>query len=187
MFLPSVDMNLTMDKVHMKWGDRDTTIREYFRNLREDHRLFDVTLATDDGKQLQAHKAILCAGSHFFSDILLKSNHANILVYLKGISGTQLEYMLDFMYNRESFIPEKDLEQFLDTGKQMQVKGLQLRFGVLENNEHNDQNSIVDEVVANQEGSFDTVEIVPGSVSMDLSEAKVETQNVTKNVLDIQI
>ena len=44
--------------------------------LRNDHRLFDVTLATDDGQHIQAHKLILSAGSSFFSDIFLKSNHA---------------------------------------------------------------------------------------------------------------
>ena len=57
----------------MKWNEFDTNIKEYFKTLREDRRLFDVILVTDDGQHIQAHKIILSAGSHFFSDIFLKS------------------------------------------------------------------------------------------------------------------
>ena len=62
----------------MKWNEFDTNIREYFRIIRGDQRLFDVTLVTDDGQHIQAHKIILSAGSNFFNDIILKSNHSNI-------------------------------------------------------------------------------------------------------------
>ena len=42
------EMN-NVDKWCMKWGEFDTNIREYLRILRDDQRLFDVTLVTDDG------------------------------------------------------------------------------------------------------------------------------------------
>ena len=58
------------DKFCLKWNDFETNIRYYFRTLREHHSLFDVTLVTEDGKHIQAHKIILSAGSHFFNDIL---------------------------------------------------------------------------------------------------------------------
>ena len=48
-----------------------------FTITREEQRLFDVTLATDNGQQIQAHKMILYAGSHVFSDIISQSNHCN--------------------------------------------------------------------------------------------------------------
>ena len=176
-----------MDKVCVKEDDCDTSIREYFRKLREDQRLFDVTLATDDGKQVQAHRAILCAGSNFFSDILLRSNYTNVIVYLKGIISAQLECVLAFLYNGEAFIPQMELEQFLETGKELEVKGL-LRLGVPGDNEHNDQISGIDDMVVNQEGSLNnTHEYAPDSYSLYLSEAKVEIQNETKKDLDIQI
>ena len=147
-----------MDKVCVKEDDCDTSIREYFRKLREDQRLFDVTLATDDGKQIQAHRAILCAGSNFFSDILLRSNYTNVIVYLKGIISAQLECVLAFLYNGEAFIPQMELEQFLETGKELEVKGL-LRLGVPGDNEHNDQISGIDDMVVNQEGSLNNTHV----------------------------
>merc|ERR1719508_521625 len=91
----------------------------------EDKRLFDVTLVTDDGQHIQAHKIILSAGSHFFSDIFMKSNHSNMLVYLKGISSDKLEPVIDFIYNGEVFITQEQLEVFIETGNELLVKGLE--------------------------------------------------------------
>jgi len=112
-----------MDKWCMKWNEFDTNIREYFRIIREDPRLFDVTLVTDDGQHIQAHKIILSAGSHFFSDIFLKSNQTNMLIYLKGINSVQLEHLLDFIYNGEASVGQEELKNFLETGKELQIKG----------------------------------------------------------------
>ena len=114
-----------MDKWCMKWNEFDTNIRDYLRILREDQRLFDVTLVTDDGQHIQAHKIILSAGSHFFSDIFLKSNQTNMLIYLKGINSVQLENFLDFIYNGEASVGQEDLKQFLESGKELQVKGFE--------------------------------------------------------------
>ena len=115
-----------MDKYCMKWKEMDTNIRGYFRILREDQRLFDVTLVTDDHQHIQAHKIILSAGSQFFSDIFLKSNQTNILIYLKGINSVQLEYILDFHYNGEASVGQEELKEFLETGEELQVKGFEV-------------------------------------------------------------
>merc|ERR1712130_158629 len=106
-------------------GEFDKNIREYFSSLRKDGRMFDVTLATEDGQQIQAHRIILSAGSKFFSNIFLNSHHSNILVYLKGIRIAQLESLIDFIYRGEAFITQEDLKLFLEAGKELQVKGLQ--------------------------------------------------------------
>merc|ERR1719245_2576544 len=113
------------DKWCLRWDQFDKNIREYFSSLRKDGRMFDVTLATEDGQQIQAHRIILSAGSKFFSDIFLNSHHSNILVYLKGIRIAQLESLIDFIYSGEAFITQEELKQFLEAGKELQVKGLQ--------------------------------------------------------------
>ena len=53
-------------------------IKENFRILREDKRMLDVTLVTDDGQHILAHKIILSAGSQFFNTIFVKSNQTNV-------------------------------------------------------------------------------------------------------------
>ena len=110
----------------MKWNEFNSNIRGYLRIIREDQRLFDVTLVTDDGQHIQAHKIILSAGSHFFSDIFLKSNQTNMLIYLKGIDSIQLEFILDFLFNGEAPVGQEELKEFLETGEELQVKGFEV-------------------------------------------------------------
>ena len=112
----------------MKWHEFDTNIKEYLRILRKDQRLFDVTLVTDDGKHIQAHKIILLTGSSFFSDIFTKCNLSNMVVFLKGIRSEKLEPVIDFIYNGEAFISQEYLKVFIETGKELQIKGLEGEF-----------------------------------------------------------
>ena len=118
-----------MDSLQLDWAEFDENIRLSFRTIREEQRLFDVTLATDDGQYIQAHKVILTAGSKFFSDIFLKtSHHDKMLIYLKGIRSTELVSVTDFMYNGKVVIEKENLHRFLETAKELDVKGLQVDF-----------------------------------------------------------
>jgi hypothetical protein len=77
------------------------------------------------GNTYKLIKMILSAGSDFFSDIFTRSIHSNMLIYLKGISSAELEHVTDFLYNGETFITQEELKQFLETARDLQVKGLQ--------------------------------------------------------------
>jgi len=114
-----------MDKYCLRWNEFESNIRDSFRNMREEQRLFDVTLATDDGHHIKAHKMILSAGSNFFSDIFMNTDHSNMLIYLKGISSAELQNLVEFMYNGEANIAQEILKQFLEAAQELQVKGLQ--------------------------------------------------------------
>ena len=107
------------------WNEFETNVRQYFKQLRKDQKLFDVILATDDGQHVQAHKVILSAGSQFFSDLFMKIDHTDILVYLKGIRRFDVENIINFLYNGEASVMQDQLGQFLETAKELQVKGLQ--------------------------------------------------------------
>ena len=116
-----------MDKLCLNLNRRDADIRDFFRKLRADRKLFDVTLATNDGQHIQAHKMILSEGSYIFSDIFMKNSQSNMLVYLKGISSANLQPIIDFIYNGEVFITQSELNEFIETGKDLRVKVLKLR------------------------------------------------------------
>ena len=118
-----------IDKYCLKWSEFEANIRESFRNLREEQRLFDVTLATDDGKHIKAHKMILAAGSHFFNDIFMNNDHTNMLIYLKGTSSTDLGHVIEFLYDGETNVKQEELKKFLETGQELQVKGLKGDYG----------------------------------------------------------
>merc|ERR1712086_426073 len=130
---------------------------ESFTTLREEGRLFDVTLATDDGEHIQAHKVVLSAGSNFFSDIFKKTNHSNMLIYMKGISSAELEPVTDFMYNGEAFITQDYLTKFLGTAKELQIKGLLgdlqgIGENASENKKSTQENTEHNELVTDAEG-----------------------------------
>jgi len=123
-FVSSILMMMHTEKYCLKWNEFEENIRNYFTALRSEQKLFDVTLATDDGHQIQAHKVILSSGSDFFSDIFSKFDKPDMFVYLKGIPRTDLENITNFLYNGETFVPQQELPIFLDNAQELKVKGL---------------------------------------------------------------
>ena len=111
-------------KHFLKWDRFEEKIRKSFKGYRNEKKLFDVTLATDDGFQIEAHRIILSAGSEFFSDIFTKCNQTNMLVYLKGIARKELEQITDFLYDGETSIAKQELEAFLKTAMELKLEGL---------------------------------------------------------------
>ena len=124
-----------MDKCCLKWNEFGSNIMESFSNLKKEERLFDVTLASDDGQHIKAHKMILSAGSDFFSDIFMKSDHNNLLIYLKGIASAQLQNVIEFMYKGEANISQEELKVFLETAQELQVKGLEVEMEYIDKND----------------------------------------------------
>ena len=55
----------------------------------------------------------------------MKTIHPSPFIYLKGFKGVDLEYVVDFLYNGEALIAQEELENFLDTAHELQLKGLQ--------------------------------------------------------------
>ena len=110
--------------ISLKHKDFEGNIRETFKTLRQEEKLFDITLATDAGQHVQAHKMVLSAGSHFFNDIFKKTYHSNIMIYLKGISSAELAPVTNFLYNGESFISREYLAPFRRTANELQIKGI---------------------------------------------------------------
>merc|ERR1711909_267171 len=126
------------------------------------------------GQHIQAHKIILSAGSNFFSDIFLKSNQTNMLIYLKGINSVQLESILDFIYNGEASVGQEELKEFLETGKELQVKGFEayVEAGVGE--------SIQEEPVKYLNENIDTYENVDNNTGDDkISDTLKHFENCT--------
>eukprot|EP00092_Neocalanus_flemingeri_P004301 GFUD01004624.1.p1 GENE.GFUD01004624.1~~GFUD01004624.1.p1 ORF type:complete len:324 (+),score=77.62 GFUD01004624.1:85-972(+) len=95
-----------------------------FKELKEDKDFFDVTLACNGDRQLQAHKVILSACSPFFRNILKKNPHQHPLIYLKGVLYEELVSVLNFMYHGEVNVAQEDLTSFLAVAEELKVKGL---------------------------------------------------------------
>ena len=95
----------------IKWNDfKDNAINE-IANLRAHTDFTDVTLASADGKQIDAHKVILSSCSPFFKRMLKRtSKHQHPLLFMRGLKASQLKTVIDFIYYGEVNILQEDLE-----------------------------------------------------------------------------
>ena len=115
------------DKLCLWLNDFETNIRESFIALKKEENCFDVTLASDDGQHIEAHQIILAAGSTFFSKIFNKTQHHKPYIYMRGIERLDLESIISFLYNGETYVEEESLDRFLGLAEELQVKGLQVK------------------------------------------------------------
>ena len=83
-----------------------------------------MTLACEDGRQMEAHKVILAASSPFFEKILQRNKHPHPLIYLKGFQSQDLLAILDFLYFGEANIYQENLDSFLAIAEELKLKGL---------------------------------------------------------------
>ena len=112
------------EKLCLKWDDFQSNISTSFCQMRQDQHFSDVTLTCDGDQQVQAHKVILSASSSFFNKLLNKNKHPHPLLYMRGLTDSQLNNVLDFIYHGEVNIYEDNLEEFLNLADQLQLKGL---------------------------------------------------------------
>ena len=112
------------EKLCLKWNDFQHNVTSCFQDLKGDTDFADVTLACED-RTFEAHKVILSACSPFMRSLLKKTNkHPHPLFYLRGVEARVLEAMLEFIYQGEANIVHEDLDKFLNTAEEFQLKGL---------------------------------------------------------------
>ena len=112
------------EKLGLNWNDFKENVISSFGSLRGDNDLSDVTLACEDGHQLEAHKVILASSSPFFMDILKKHKHSHPLIYMKGLNSKDMSAMLDFLYFGEATVYQENLDTFLALAEELKLKGL---------------------------------------------------------------
>ena len=112
------------EKLCLQWNDFNGDVIKAFGNLREDNDFADVTLASEDGHQVEAHKVILAASSPFFKDMLVKKKHNHPLIYMRGVKRETLIAMVDFLYTGEAGVSQESLDSFLAVASDLKLKGL---------------------------------------------------------------
>ena len=115
---------LPSEKLCLKLNDFQENVNTAFADLRKDCDFTNVTLACEDGNQIEAHKIILSASSPFFENLLKKNKHAHPLIYMKGINSEDLLAIVDFLYYGEANIYHDYLDSFLNLAKEIQLQGL---------------------------------------------------------------
>jgi len=112
------------EKLCLKWNDFQENAISAFGTLREDREFADVTLACEDGQQVEAHKVILASSSPFFMNLLRRNKHPHPPIYMRGLKSEYLVAMVDFLYFGEANVYQENLDHFLALAEELQLKGL---------------------------------------------------------------
>ena len=112
------------EKLCLQWNDYKENTKSALGNLRQDKYFIDVTLACEDGQQVEAHKVILAASSPFFQKLLGRNKHSHPLVFMRGMKIDDLIAIVDFLYCGEANIAQENLDSFLAFAEDLQLRGL---------------------------------------------------------------
>ena len=112
------------EKLCLQWNDFKESITSSFKELREDRDFTDVTLACEDGRQIEAHKIVLASSSPFFMDLLKKNKHSHPLLYMRGLKSEDLVAIVDFLYHGEANVFQENLDSFLALAEELRLEGL---------------------------------------------------------------
>ena len=112
------------EQLCLQWNDFQTNINSAFRKLREDKDFNDVTLACEDGTQIESHKVILAASSPVLDVLLKRNKHNHPLIIMRGVKSIDLLAIIDFLYLGEANVFQENLDSFLAIAEELQLKGL---------------------------------------------------------------
>jgi len=122
--LSSPAMYMTEEKLCLKWNDFQENTISSFGKLRDDKEFSDVTLACEDGQQVEAHKLVLASSSPFFMNLLKRNKHPHPLIYMRGMKSEDLVAIIDFLYFGEANVYQGNIDTFLAVAEELQLKGL---------------------------------------------------------------
>ena len=112
------------EKLCLQWNDFQENLNLAFKELRNDIDLSDVTLVSDDGRKVEAHKIVLAASSPFFMTLLKSGKNTHPMIYLRGVNEETLLAITDFLYNGEANVFQENLDSFLALAEEFKLKGL---------------------------------------------------------------
>ena len=116
---------MTKEKVNLTWPPWRTYtdhLKELLHQMRTDNTFADVTLVSDDGRQVRAHKVVLGACSPTMRNLLTKKD-TNI-IDLKGIALEEIDSILQFIYLGETTFHEERMKDFLYVAQKLRIKEL---------------------------------------------------------------
>ena len=114
-----------LEKLCLQWNDFKDSALTAFRLLRDDKDFADVTLVSEDGEQVEAHKVILATSSPFFNKLLRRNKlHTHPLIFMRGVKYNDLEAIVEFIYFGETNVDQENLDSFLAIAEELQLKGL---------------------------------------------------------------
>ena len=109
-------------KYNITWHSYSDHLKRMMKELMMNEDFSDVTLVTEDKKQIKANINILSACSSVFKDILKKEKNSHQIMYLRGIQFPEMDSIMQFIYLGEAKFYEHRMDEFLAVAKSLEIK-----------------------------------------------------------------
>ena len=88
------------ERFSLEWSEFEVNLQNTFGDLRRKEDFSDVTLVSEDGHFVKAHKVLLSASSSLLDTILKKSevDHPKPLIFLRGAKTDVLLLLLSIYF-----------------------------------------------------------------------------------------
>ena len=106
------------------WSRFESCRSNSFQDLLDHHDFADVTLVTEDGKFIKAHKVVIASGSSVMKRMFMENPHPHPLIYLTGVKYNEIQSIVTFMYLGQVEVGQDDLNNFMEIAAKFQIKGL---------------------------------------------------------------
>ena len=163
------------DKFSLSWSEFEKGASNAFRELLDEIEFVDVTLVSDDLKQIKAHKVILSACSSIFKKMLQQNPQQQPIIYLTGVAYKEMQSMVNFMYLGQTEVEQDDLNHFMEVAAKFDVKGLSQE-------KQNDEAIPVDQ----QNETVSTDMLRPGNEELEESESEEKDDEEQEKVSILQ-
>ena len=168
-------MHQDKENFNVSWHNYPENLRDMLKDMISDDSFADVTLVTDDKKQLKAHRNILSACSSVFKEILqINTNNNHPVIYLRGIQHSEMMSVLQLIYLGEAKCYKERMKEFLTVAKILDIQ-------VLAEGNEEDQSAAEyeeDEFIKKEESPIPVEDVEPGQLDID---GAADSQNKTNS------
>ena len=112
------------EKILLSGENFETDLMTVFQELADDTDFTNVTLVTDGGNMIKAHKVVLSSFSPFFKKLLLNTKTENPMLYLRGVKHEFMRAILDFIYLGQARVEMEEVSKFMELASDLEIKGL---------------------------------------------------------------
>lgn len=108
----------------LRWNNHKTNIVEVLESLVKVEDYVDCTIHVDNKVQFQAHRVVLASASSYIQMLLQDApkDHCNLI--LPGVKEDEMKTLIQYIYEGEVQIPEKDIPKIMKLANLLELKGL---------------------------------------------------------------
>ena len=110
---------MPIHSICLRRNDFQSVASTAFADLYESHEFTDVTLVSEEGQSIKAHKLIISASSRVLSKLI-----ENREIFFIDVKHLFLKLILQYIYTGQCEVDQSYLDTFLVTAKQFDIVGL---------------------------------------------------------------